>query len=146
MFKRLDIYCSSLDPESWGKLYANPENETTYWDCTPSGLILRSCPGGLVFPIGGDRCDWPVVTPMPTTTMPTTTTSTTTTEQPTDTTTTEQQTDTTTELPTETTTTEQPTETTTEQLTPSTTTAPTTTIMPAPWGFKIRSYDTAKVK
>jgi hypothetical protein len=69
--------CDKNNPIFWGKLYANPSNFYTFYECTPDGLQIFECPDGLIFPWCGERCEWDnensTIVPSTTTTTTTTT-------------------------------------------------------------------------
>ncbi|MBN3910163.1 MAG: hypothetical protein HWQ35_27550 [Nostoc sp. NMS1] len=48
--------CTSSD---FDKLYPNPEDPNSFYQCAPYGLVLMPCPTGLIFDVEADRCEYP---------------------------------------------------------------------------------------
>jgi hypothetical protein len=49
-----DYLCT---PENFGRLYPNPDNSMTFYQCTPYGLVLMICPADLTFDVAANRCE-----------------------------------------------------------------------------------------
>ncbi|OYD97598.1 hypothetical protein CDG76_01590 [Nostoc sp. 'Peltigera membranacea cyanobiont' 210A] len=45
-------------PEDVDTLYPDPNNRSSFYQCAPYGLVLQSCPNGLVFDENVGRCEW----------------------------------------------------------------------------------------
>jgi|GEM_PF-4256464 len=46
--------CGEAD---FDKLYPNPENPNSFYQCAPYGLVLMPCPNGLKFDVETNRCE-----------------------------------------------------------------------------------------
>jgi Chitin binding Peritrophin-A domain len=44
--------------EDVDKLYPNPDAPTSFYQCTPYGLQLMSCPANLIFDVKANRCEY----------------------------------------------------------------------------------------